>query len=171
MIWLEPLIEVETPQGRIGYGPVRPGDVAGLLEAGLLQGADHALRIGRPEHHPFLAAQTRLTFARCGVVDPLSIADYRAHGGMRSLDRARELGLPPRLRRLPNRACAGAAGQGSRPASSGRRCARPAMVRNTSSATPMRATAALSPTHGDRQSRPARCWREPENAASTGCAR
>jgi formate dehydrogenase iron-sulfur subunit len=92
MIWLEPLIEVETPQGRIGYGPVRPGDVAGLLEAGLLQGADHALRIGRPEDHPFLAAQTRLTFARCGVVDPLSIADYRAHGGLRGLDRARELG-------------------------------------------------------------------------------
>jgi formate dehydrogenase iron-sulfur subunit len=92
MIWLEPLIEVETPQGRIGYGPVRPGDVAGLLEAGLLRGADHALRIGRPEDHPFLAAQTRLTFARCGVVDPLSIADYRAHGGLRGLDRARELG-------------------------------------------------------------------------------
>jgi formate dehydrogenase iron-sulfur subunit len=92
MIWLEPLIEVETPQGRIGYGPVRPGDVAGLLEAGLLQGADHPLRIGRPEDHPFLAAQTRLTFARCGVVDPLSIADYRTHGGLHGLDRARELG-------------------------------------------------------------------------------
>ncbi len=24
MLWLEPLVEVETPQGRIGYGHVKP---------------------------------------------------------------------------------------------------------------------------------------------------
>ncbi|HEY2132943.1 MAG TPA: NADH-ubiquinone oxidoreductase-F iron-sulfur binding region domain-containing protein [Acetobacteraceae bacterium] len=92
MIWLEPLIEVETPQGRIGYGPVRAGDVPGLLAAGLLQGGNHELRIGRPEERPFLAAQTRLTFARCGIVDPLSLADFRAHGGLKGFERARQLG-------------------------------------------------------------------------------
>ncbi len=26
-VWLEPLLEVETPEGRIGYGPVQPADV------------------------------------------------------------------------------------------------------------------------------------------------
>jgi formate dehydrogenase iron-sulfur subunit len=92
MFWLEPLIEVQTQAGRIAYGPVQPGDVAGLLDAGLLTGAAHAKRIGRPEAHPYLASQTRLTFARTGIVDPRSIADYRAHGGFRGLARAQQLG-------------------------------------------------------------------------------
>jgi formate dehydrogenase iron-sulfur subunit len=92
LFWLEPLVEVETPDGRIGYGPVAPADVAALLDAGLLQGGAHPLRIGCPEDHPYLAAQNRLTFARCGIVDPLSLADYRAHGGLRGLARALELG-------------------------------------------------------------------------------
>jgi formate dehydrogenase iron-sulfur subunit len=91
-IWLEPLLEVETPAGRIGYGPVKPGDVAGLLDAGLLDGGAHALRIGRPEEHPWFAGQTRLTFARCGIVDPVSVESYRAHGGYAGLARAIELG-------------------------------------------------------------------------------
>ena len=81
LFWLEPMIEVETPQGRIAYGPVAAGDVPGLLAAGLLTGGAHPLRLGRPEEIPFLKRQTRLTFARCGIVDPLSLDDYRAHGG------------------------------------------------------------------------------------------
>jgi formate dehydrogenase iron-sulfur subunit len=92
MMWLEPLVEVETAAGRIGYGPVAPGEVAALLQAGMLSGAPHRLCIGRVEDHPFLRAQTRLTFARCGVVDPLDIADYRAHGGLRGLARALAIG-------------------------------------------------------------------------------
>ena len=88
MTWLEPMIEVETPEGRIAYGPVTPADVPGLLAAGLLSGADHPLRIGRPEDHPFMVRQTRLTFARCGVIDPLNLDDYRAHGGLKGLERA-----------------------------------------------------------------------------------
>nr|WP_201305938.1 formate dehydrogenase beta subunit [Roseomonas harenae] len=87
-VWLEPLLEVETPEGRIGYGPVKAGDVAGLFDAGLPEGGAHALRVGRPEEHPWFAGQTRLTFARCGVVDPVSVADYRAHGGFVGLEKA-----------------------------------------------------------------------------------
>jgi formate dehydrogenase iron-sulfur subunit len=92
MFWLEPLIEVETPQGRIGYGPVMAENVPALLAAGLMAGAAHPLRIGRPEDVPFLRRQTRLTFARCGIVDPRSIADYRAQGGWAGLLRAISLG-------------------------------------------------------------------------------
>ena len=33
MFWLEPLLEVETDQGRIGFGPVCAADIAGILEA------------------------------------------------------------------------------------------------------------------------------------------
>ena len=92
MVFLEPLVEVETPRGRIAYGPVAPGDVPGLLDAALLQGGAHPLRIGRPEEHPWQVNQARLTFGRCGVVDPLSVADYRAHGGYAGLQRAIALG-------------------------------------------------------------------------------
>jgi len=88
LFWLETLIEVQTPQGRVAYGPVAPEDVAGLLDAGLLQGAAHPLCHGLTEQIPYLARQERLTFARMGVTDPLSLADYEAHGGWQGLRRA-----------------------------------------------------------------------------------
>jgi formate dehydrogenase iron-sulfur subunit len=91
-VWLEPLIEVETPEGRIAYGPLRAQDVAGLFDAGFLHGGAHALRIGVPDAHPWFAGQQRLTFARCGVIDPISVADYRAHGGFAGLAQARAMG-------------------------------------------------------------------------------
>ena len=89
---LETLVEVETAEGRIGYGPVYPGDVAALLDAGMLDGADHGKRVGRPEDLPFFKRQTRLTFARNGITDPQSLDDYKANGGYRGLARALELG-------------------------------------------------------------------------------
>ncbi len=88
LYWLEPLVEVETAEGRIAYGPVAPEDVETLLDAGLASGAPHALRLGRPAEIPFLKRQTRLAFARCGIVDPLSLDDYAARGGWRGLERA-----------------------------------------------------------------------------------
>ncbi|MCQ4634744.1 NADH-quinone oxidoreductase subunit NuoF [Shinella sp. CPCC 100929] len=88
MHWLEPLVEVETAQGRIAYGPVKPSDVAALLDAGLLEGKAHPLCLGGTEEIPFLKNQTRLTFARCGVIDPVSLDDYKAHGGLKGLENA-----------------------------------------------------------------------------------
>jgi len=88
MVWLEPLVEVATDEGRIAYGPVSAGHVAGLFEAGFLSGGAHPLSHGRTEDIPFLKRQTRLTFARCGIIDPLSLADYEAHGGLAGLRKA-----------------------------------------------------------------------------------
>ncbi|MFC8430607.1 formate dehydrogenase beta subunit [Streptomyces sp. NPDC057253] len=90
MLWLEPLVEVVTPQGRIGYGPVAPEDVDGLLAGGMLDGADHPLRLGVVDELPWLARQNRVTFARVGVTDPLSTEDYEAHGGLAGLRAALE---------------------------------------------------------------------------------
>jgi formate dehydrogenase iron-sulfur subunit len=89
--FLEPLIEVETPEGRIGYGPVTAEDVPALFDAGLLSGGAHPKRIGKVEAHPWFAGQQRLTFARCGVVDPRSLADYRDNGGLQGLARAQAM--------------------------------------------------------------------------------
>ncbi|HUB62859.1 MAG TPA: NADH-quinone oxidoreductase subunit NuoF [Methylocella sp.] len=92
MLFLEPLIEVETAEGRIAYGPVAAADVVSLFDAGLVTGGAHPLRIGKPEDHPYLARQTRLTFARCGIIDPLSLADYAVHDGWKGLKQAIAIG-------------------------------------------------------------------------------
>ncbi|TCT08207.1 formate dehydrogenase beta subunit [Aquabacter spiritensis] len=92
LFWLEPLLEVETPAGRVGYGPVTPADIDGLLAAGLLDGQAHPLCVGLVEEIPYLKKQTRLTFARCGIIDPLSLDDYTAHDGYKGLAKAVEIG-------------------------------------------------------------------------------
>jgi len=88
LYWLEPMVEVETASGRVAYGPVKPSDVPSLFDSGFLFGGAHPLLLGVPEEIPFLKRQTRLTFARCGITDPLSLEDYEAHGGLRGLRKA-----------------------------------------------------------------------------------
>jgi len=88
MLWLEPLVEVVTERGRVGYGPVEPEAVGDLVAAGLLDGADHELCQGVVAELPWLRNQTRLCFARVGVTDPLSPEDYVTHGGLTGLRRA-----------------------------------------------------------------------------------
>ncbi len=81
MLWLEPLVEVDTGEGRVAYGSVRPEDAAALL-------SDDLESLGSVMDIPFFAKQNRLTFARCGVIDPVSVDDYMAHGGLVGLRRA-----------------------------------------------------------------------------------
>jgi formate dehydrogenase iron-sulfur subunit len=88
MLYLEPLVEVETAKGRVAYGPVSAKDVADLFKAGFLGGKSHKLGHGLTEEIPYLKNQERLTFARCGITDPLSIDDYRKHGGFEGLSKA-----------------------------------------------------------------------------------
>ena len=92
MSWLEPLVEVENDGRRIGYGPVSPGDVDALMAADFLAGGEHALRLGEVTEIPYLREQTRWTFRRAGVIDPLSFDEFRAEGGFAGLERALELG-------------------------------------------------------------------------------
>jgi formate dehydrogenase iron-sulfur subunit len=91
MLWLEPMVEVETSEGRIAYGPVTPKDVVALFEAGFQTGGAHKLRLGPAEELDWLKRQQRLTFARVGVTDPLSLADYRAFDGLKGLEKALSL--------------------------------------------------------------------------------
>jgi formate dehydrogenase iron-sulfur subunit len=93
MIWLEPLVEVVTPKGRIAYGPVAPEDVTSLFDAGFLTGAAHRSCLGPTEEMAYLKNQERLTFARVGVTDPLDPSAYEGHGGFRGLRAA--LGRAP----------------------------------------------------------------------------
>ena len=88
MLWLEPLVEVETPEGRVGFGPVSVEQVDALVEGGLFEGQGQTLNLGLVEDLPWMRRQQRLCFARCGRVDPLSVEDYRAQGGFEGLRQA-----------------------------------------------------------------------------------
>lgn len=86
MCWLEPLAEVVTPAGRVGFGPMRPSDAQAVLMAaknGLEHGEmpQHPLSVGLVDQLPYLARQQRVLFERCGVIDPLSLQAYQQHGG------------------------------------------------------------------------------------------
>ena len=88
MYWLEPMVEVATEKGRIAFGAVNTSDVASLFEADFLHGGSHALSLGLTEELPYFKKQQRLTFARVGMTDPVSVEDYIAHDGYRGLKNA-----------------------------------------------------------------------------------
>ncbi|WP_281560835.1 formate dehydrogenase beta subunit [Thalassomonas sp. RHCl1] len=97
LFYLEPLVEVETARGRIAFGPVEAEDVPGLIQSLVAHGdfsegkafaGKHPLYLGLTEEIPYLAKQQRLTFARAGIIDPLSLEDYQAHGGFEGLNQA-----------------------------------------------------------------------------------
>lgn len=85
MHWLEPLVEVDGPDGWRGYGPATPDDVAAILAG------SSRLCIGAIAEHPFIKPQQRLTFARAGKTRPLSLEDFEATGGWQGLRRARRM--------------------------------------------------------------------------------
>ena len=88
MTYLEPLVEVETNKGRVAYGPVSVSDVKQLFEAGFLHGAEHPLYQGITQEIDYLKQQDRVSFSRCGLIDPLSFDDYIKNGGYQGLKQA-----------------------------------------------------------------------------------
>ena len=82
MIWLEPLVEVEVEGVRHGFGPATVDDAGTILDG------TSAKALGPVDELDWMQRQTRLTFARCGIIDPLSLKDYQAHGGLAGLKRA-----------------------------------------------------------------------------------
>lgn len=105
MVWLEPLVEVETETGRIAFGPMTPAEVAQIFDGG-------PLSLGPTDQLPWMAKQTRLTFARVGVIDPLSLADYEAHGGLAGLRRALYMDRPTIVAEVTNSGLRGRGGAG-----------------------------------------------------------
>lgn len=85
LFWLEPMVEVATEAGRVAYGPVGVDDVPALFDAGFMRGGVHPLALGLTDDMPYLKNQERLTFARVGITDPLSLDDYLAHEGYAGL--------------------------------------------------------------------------------------
>ena len=90
--WLEPLVEVLVDDKRIAYGNVEASDVPALFSAGFLSGGEHARRLGPINEIPYLINQDRWTFWRCGLVEQLSLDDFRMHKGFKAFEKAIEMG-------------------------------------------------------------------------------
>jgi len=111
LYWLEPLVEVELGGERVGYGPVTLDDVEGVLDSAF-QFQGHAKLLGRVEELDYYKNQQRLMFARCGVIDPLSLAEYEAHGGGKGLRRAIEIGAQATIKDVLDSGLRGRGGAG-----------------------------------------------------------
>ena len=93
LYWLETMVEVSTDLGRVAYGPVKVKDVSSLFDADFLISASsnssaHPLCLGLTEEIGWLKKQQRLTFARVGITDPVSLDAYIAHDGYKGLKNA-----------------------------------------------------------------------------------
>ncbi len=95
LFYCEPMVEVATQKGRVAYAPVQPKDVASLFDADFtnpnFSGGTHDLCLGLTEEIPYLKKQQRLTFARVGITDPVSLDEYIAHDGYKGLANALKL--------------------------------------------------------------------------------
>lgn len=77
--FLEPLVERDGPDGRLGWARAEPADLPRILAGtGGVRMSDV----------PFLASQHRFVFARFGAAEPLSLPHYREGGGFRGWQRA-----------------------------------------------------------------------------------
>ena len=83
-LWLEPLVEIEIEGKRIGYPNVTSNDVTAVLDG------THT-SIGEVDNFEWLKSQDRITYRRVGIIDPLSLADYEAHGGFVGLAKAQKM--------------------------------------------------------------------------------
>ncbi len=99
----EPIMDIVTDSGhRVSYGNVTP-EVAGFIRDEVLvrknyrlDGLLGQLKNGTPpipdipliDEHPFFRKQVKYVLRNCGIIDPESMADYRAHGGFKGLERA-----------------------------------------------------------------------------------
>ena len=79
MFWLEPLVEVETLQAASVSGRSGRTTWPRCLSRRPRR-RRHPLSVGHVGDIVWMVRQQRLTFARCGVVDPLSLEDYARTG-------------------------------------------------------------------------------------------
>lgn len=89
LFYLEPMVELETSSGRVAFGPVvgdQVADVIAAINSGNYQ--DSPVFLGLIDELPAMQQQTRVSFERCGLVDPVSVVSYRDAGGFAGLQKA-----------------------------------------------------------------------------------
>ena len=86
LYWLEPMLELETEQGRVACGPITPDQVDEFMAAASWRNIDkHPLYLGLTEDIDYLKRQQRLTFHRVGVIATTCLEDYFKQRGFAGL--------------------------------------------------------------------------------------
>ena len=88
---LEPLLEVDSVRGRVGFAAVMPEDIPEVIRCVKEGVFDHPKYVGLITEIPWLSNQTRVTFKRCGEGAPTDLKNYQRLGGYEGLKNA--LGL------------------------------------------------------------------------------
>ena len=106
---VEPIMDVVVESGhRLSYGQVQPEDVSFILDEalnknnykidGLLgqhrNGSTPLEGIPCLEEHPFFRKQLKKVLRNCGIINPVSLEEYKASGGFAGLGKA--LAMTPR---------------------------------------------------------------------------
>jgi formate dehydrogenase iron-sulfur subunit len=65
LFWLEPMLEVETDQGRVAYGPVTQNDIESLFDAEFFMGKAHPLFLGVTDEIDWLKKTRKTYFCSC----------------------------------------------------------------------------------------------------------
>ena len=150
LFWLEPFVEVATDKGRVAFAPVQPKDVASLFDADFLnansdKAKTHSLNLGLTEELTWLKNQQRLTFARVGITNPVSLDDYIAHDGYKGLKNALVMTGADIVKTVTDSGLRGRAARLFQRVLSGTRCLAQARrgCKSTWFVTPMKAIAAL----------------------------
>lgn len=123
----EPIMDVVTDSGyRISYSNVTP-EVAGFILDevfvrknykldGLLgqfkNGKDPLPGIPMLHEHPYFRKQVKYVLRNCGVIDPESIADYRAAGGFQGFQRALSMSREEVIQEITRSGLRGRGGSG-----------------------------------------------------------
>jgi NADH:ubiquinone oxidoreductase subunit F (NADH-binding)/(2Fe-2S) ferredoxin/Pyruvate/2-oxoacid:ferredoxin oxidoreductase delta subunit len=104
---VEPIMDVVTETGhRVSFSNVTPDMASFILDEVVLRknlkldGMLGQFRNGKAplpgvpfiDEHPYFRKQVKYVLRNCGIINPESIADYRAQGGFKGLERALSLG-------------------------------------------------------------------------------
>ncbi len=96
----EPLVDIQLPgMNRVSFSNVTEDKVDHLLESVLGMEASSFETLGQfrskglktwdnmafIDEHPFFAPQKRVVLSNCGIINPVSIEEYIAHGGYRAM--------------------------------------------------------------------------------------
>ncbi len=136
-------MEVETAEGRVGYGPVTSEDVADLFDNDFLNGDKHAKSLGNVEELDWFKNQERLTFARCGIIESTNVAEYESLGGFVGLKNALATDQDGIIQEVLDSGLRGRGGAAFLPASSGAPLQTAKLTRNISSVTQTKAIRGL----------------------------
>ena len=108
--FLEILIEVEIDGARHGFGPISTNEIEDLIASNFAK--SHPKYLGIVDELKLIKSQNRLSFAKCGINDPLDFDGYLTLGGGKALEKAKAIGAQKTIDEIKSSGLRGRGGAG-----------------------------------------------------------